>query len=202
MKLFYSPGTCSLAPHIILQETGLPFEKVKVTLASHTLEDGSDYYQINARGQVPLLQLDDGTTLTEGPVICQYLADKAGATQLMPAFGDQRRYQVASWQNYITSELHKGFSPLFNPQFSDDAKALFRASLRSKYEWLNSLLAKTTYLCGDQFTVADAYLFAVTNWSRLVGIDLSDLDNLTRLMATIKERPAVQAAMKAEGLIK
>lgn len=202
MKLFYSPGTCSLAPHIILHETGLPFDKVKVSLATHTLEDGSDYYQVNGRGQVPLLQLDDGSTLTEGPIICQYLADKAGATHLLPPCGDQRRYQVASWQNYISSELHKGFSPLFSTQFNDDAKALFRAGLRSKYEWLNGQPAKTPFLCGDTFTVADAYLFAVTNWSRLVGLDLADLEHLNRLMATIQERPAVQAAMKAEGLIK
>lgn len=202
MKLFYSPGTCSLAPHIILHETGLPFEKAKVTLSSHTLDDGSDYYQVNGRGQVPVLQLDDGSYLTEGPIICQYLADKAGATRLLPACGDQRRYQVTSWQNYVSSELHKGFSPLFNPQFDDTAKALFRASLRSKYEWLNGQLENSQYLCGDDFTVADAYLFAVTGWSRFVGLDLSDLEHLNRLMANIQQRPAVQAAMKAEGLLK
>ena len=202
MKLFYSPGTCSLAPHIILHETGLPFEKVKVSLATQTLEDGSDYHKINARGQVPVLQLDDGSFLTEGPIICQYIADKAGATHLLPACGDQRRYQVASWQNFITSELHKGFSPLFNSKFNDEAKTLFRSILRGKYEWLDGQLAKTQFLTGDNFTVADAYLFAVTNWSRAVNLDLADLENLKRLMATIQERPAVQAAMKAEGLIK
>jgi glutathione S-transferase len=202
MKLYYSPGTCSLAPHIILHETGLPFEKVKVNLATHQTEDGGDYYKINSRGQVPLLQLDDGTQLTEGAVICQYLADKAGASALLPACGDPQRYQVASWQNYIGSELHKGYSPFFNPQFNDDAKAVFRAALRSRYEWLNRQLAHGHFLCGEAFTVADAYLFTVTNWSRTVGLDLADLEHLQRLMATIKARPAVQAAMKAEGLIK
>lgn len=202
MKLYYSPRTCSLAPHIILHETGLPFEMVKVNLATHQVEDGSDYYKINSRGQVPLLQLDDGSQLTEGAVICQYLADKAGARGLLPACGDSQRYQVASWQNYIGSELHKGYSPFFNPQFNDDAKAVFRSVLRGKYEWLNQQLAHGHFLCGESFTVADAYLFTVTNWSRGVGLDLADLEHLQRLMAAIKARPSVQAAMKAEGLIK
>lgn len=201
MKLYYATGSCSLAPRIILHETGLPCESVKVNLTSHTLEDGTDYYRITSRGMVPLLELDDGEHLKEGPIICQYLADKAGATHLLPPCGDPRRYQVAAWQNFITSELHKGFSPLFNSQFHEEARALFHVALLNRYEVLNRHLAHSAYLYGDDFTVADAYLFTVTRWADVVGLDLKGFENVQRLMTAIQQRPAVQAAMRAEGLI-
>lgn len=202
MKLFYATGSCSLAPRIILNETGLSCEGIKVNLINHTLEpDGKDYYRINSRGQVPLLELDDGTQLREGPIICQYLADKAGATDLLPACGDPQRYEVTSWQNFISAELHKGFSPLFNSQFNEEARALFRVSLLNRYEVLNRHLAHSTFICGDTFTVADAYLFTVTGWSDHVGLDLTGFKEVQRVMELIRQRPAVQAAMKAEGLL-
>ncbi len=201
MKLYFSPGACSLAPHIVLCEAGLPFTLEKVNVATHVLAVGGDYYAINAKGQVPLLELDDGERLSEGPVIAQYIADQAGNTTLMPAAGSLARYRVMSWQNYITSELHKSFSPLFSPAFDATAKALHSQLLRKKYDWVDSQLADTPFLTGDSFTAADAYLFTVTGWAKLVGLDLSDLPHLQAFLARVASRPAVQAAMKAEGLL-
>jgi len=201
MKLYYSPGACSLAPHIVLRETGLPFTLAKVDTVKHTLASGSDYYAINAKGQVPVLELEDGARLTEGPVIAQYIADKASSATLMPASGSLARYRVMEWQNYITSELHKSFSPLFNSEFDATAKALHSKLLRKKYEWVNSKLAGGHFLAGDSFTAADAYLFTVTSWARHVSLDLSNLQHLQAFLARVTARPAVQAAMKAEGLL-
>jgi glutathione S-transferase len=201
MKLFLSPGACSLAPHIVLRETGATFTTEKVSTKTHLTESGVDYYTINPKGQVPLLVLDDGTTLTEGPVIAQYVADLAPQSQLMPAAGTVARYKTMEWQNYITSEIHKSYTPLFNPAFDAEAKKLHASLLRKKYEWLNTKLAGTGYLTGDTFTAADAYLFTVTNWAKMVSLDLSDLPNLQAFMGRVAARPAVQAAMKAEGLL-
>jgi glutathione S-transferase len=201
MKLYYSPGACSLAPHIVLREAGLPFALEKVDTARHTLLSGEDYYALNSKGQVPVLELDDGTRLTEGPVIAQFIADKAGSTTLMPASGSLARYRVMEWQNYITSELHKSFSPLFNSEFDASAKALHSKLLRKKYEWVNSRLSEGPFLTGDTFTAADAYLFVVTGWARYIGLDLSSLPHLQAFLASVAARPMVQAAMKTEGLL-
>jgi glutathione S-transferase len=201
MKLYYSPGACSLAPHIVLRETGLPFTLEKVNTAKHTLASGGDYHAINAKGQVPVLEFDDGERLTEGPVITQFLADQAGSATLMPAAGSLARYRVMEWQNYITSELHKSFSPLFNAAFDATAKAVHAKLLRKKFEWMDSQLAGRDFLTGESFTAADAYLFVVTNWAKYVGLDLSDLDHLQAFLARTAARPAVHESMKAEGLL-
>jgi glutathione S-transferase len=201
MKLYYSPGACSLAPHIVLRESALPFTLVKVDTAKHITSDGADYYGITPKGQVPLLELDDGQRLSEGPIIAQYVADLAGNTTLLPAAGTLPRYRVMEWQNYITSELHKSFSPLFNPAIDATAKAVFSASLRKKFEWVDSRLSDFTHLTGEDFTVADAYLFAVAGWSKYVNLDIADLRHLQRALKQTAERPAVQQAMREEGLV-
>jgi len=202
MKLYYSPGACSLSPHIALREAGMKFDLVKTALQTHTLADGTDYYQITPKGQVPLLELDDGARLSEGPVILQYIADHAPASGLAPAAGTMERYRVMEWLNFITSELHKGFSPMFNPKLDKDAKEIFAARLQERYKLVDAKLEGHDYLMGKQFSVADAYLFTVTNWAAGVGIDLTGLKNLEAFMARMKARPAVQDAMKAEGLVK
>ncbi len=201
MKLFFSPGACSLAPHIVLREAGVNFLLEKVDTASYLTSSGADYYSINPKGQVPLLLLDDGNTLSEGPVIAQFIADHAADTKLMPVAGSFARYRVMEWQNYITSELHKSFTPLFNAAFDPTAKTLHSALLRKKYEWVDSRLSDTSYLTGEDFTAADAYLFTVTGWAKYVALDLSDLANLQRFLNRVAARPAVREAMKAEGLL-
>jgi glutathione S-transferase len=201
MKLFFSPGACSLAPHIVLRESGADFSLDQVDIPNHRTASGADYYSITPKGQVPLLQLDDGSTLSEGAIIAQYIADHAGATSLLPAAGSTARYRVMEWQNYIGSELHKSFSPLFNPAFDAAAKTIHAGLLRKKFEWVDTKLAGTDYLTGSDFTVADAYLFTVTGWSKMVALDLSDLAHLQAFLARVAARPAVQAALKAEGLI-
>lgn len=201
MKLYYSPGACSLAPHIVLREADLPFTLEKVDIAKQTLAAGASYQSITAKGQVPVLELDEGERLTEGPVIAQYIADKAGSTTLMPAAGSLARYRVMEWQNYITSELHKSFSPLFNAGFDATAKATHSKQLRRKYEWVDSQLAGRDFLTGDHFTAADAYLFTVTGWAKYVNLDLSGLQHLQAFLARVAARPSVHAAMQAEGLL-
>lgn len=201
MKLYFSPGACSLAPHIVLRETGAAFSLEKVDTAKYLTASGLDYYQINPKGQVPLLVLDDGTSLSEGPVIAQYIADQAAVSGLMPAAGSLARYQVMEWQNYITSELHKSFTPLFNPDLDAAAKSVLRAGLRKKYEWVDSRLAGQTFLTGNNFTAADAYLFTVSGWAKYVALDLSDLASLQRFLQHVAARPAVREAMQAEGLL-
>lgn len=201
MKLFFSPGACSLAPHIVLREAGTPFTVEQVNLGKHVTAAGGDYYAVTPKGQVPLLELDDGALLSEGPIICQYIADQAGNTTLMPAAGSMARYRVMEWQNYITAELHKGFSPLFNPAFAADAKELHAQMLRKKFVWVDSKLAGRDYLTGSDFTAADAYLFTVSGWAPMVKLDLSDLAHLQAFRARVAARPAVRQAMQAEGLI-
>ena len=202
MKLYYSPGACSLSPHIVLCEAGMKFELVKAVLKTHTLADGSDYYQITAKGQVPLLELDDGARLSEGPAILQYIADHAPASGLAPAAGTMARYRVMEWLNFITSELHKGFSPLFNPAMPQEAKDIFAAKLKERFAWVDAKLEGSDYLMGKQFSVADAYLFTITNWAAGVGVDITGFKNIEAFRARMLARPAVQDAMKAEALVK
>ncbi|MFL6695945.1 MAG: glutathione transferase GstA [Vitreoscilla sp.] len=202
MKLYYSPGACSLASHIALCEAGVKFELVKTALQTHTLADGTDYYQITPKGQVPLLELDDGSRLSEGPAILQYVADHAPGTGLAPPAGTMERYRLMEWLNFITSELHKGFSPLFNSKLQKEAKEIFASRLKDKYAFVDAKLEGKDYLMGPQFSVADAYLFTVTNWAPGVGVDLTGLRNIEAFNARMKARPAVQDAMKAEGLAK
>lgn len=202
MKLYYSPGACSMSPHIALREAGVKFELVKAALQTHTLADGSDYYDITTKGQVPLLELDDGTRLSEGPVIMQYIADHAPASGLAPAAGTMERYRVMEWLNFVTSELHKGFSPLFNPAQPKEAKDIFVGNLMKKFAFVDARLDGNDYLMGEQFSIADAYLFTVSNWAGHVGVDISGFKNVEAFRARMMARPAVQEAMKAEGLLK
>jgi glutathione S-transferase len=202
MKLFYSPGACSLSPHIVLIEAGLPFTIEKTDLKTKKTETGSDYYAINSKGAVPALQLDDGRVLTEGPAIVQYLADQKPESGLAPRAGTFERYQLMEILNYITSELHKGYSPLFNPKISADWKASALANLGKKFDWLSGFLGGKTFLMGTTFSVADAYLFTVLRWSEHVGVDLAKWPALTAYRARVAQRPTVQEALKAEGLTK
>ena len=202
MKLYYSPGACSLSPHIALHEAGLAYTPVLASTKSHKLQDGTDYYTINALGYVPLLELDNGERLREGPAIVQYIADQVPDKQLAPANGTLARYRLQEWLTFIGTELHKGFSPLFNPATPDDYKPLVRERLLQRLQWVDGQLAGKQYLMGDQFTVADGYLFTVTNWTQPTKLDISGLANLAAYRERVGARPAVQAAMKAEGLLK
>ncbi|HAT31738.1 MAG TPA: glutathione transferase GstA [Janthinobacterium sp.] len=201
MKLYYSPGACSLAPHIMLCEAKLPHTLIKVDTSTHLTENGIDFYSINPKGHVPVLELDDGQRLSEGPIIAQFIADHARREDLMPAAASMARYRVMEWQNYITSELHKCFSPLFNPALDAKAKAVFTAILGKKFDWVSGQLRGMSYLTGASFTAADAYLFTVAGWAKYVGVDLSDFEHLQAFLARVAARPAVQEAMKAEGLL-
>ena len=202
MKLYYSPGACSLSPHIVLRESGLAFEPVLASTKTHQLADGTDYYTINPKGYVPLLELDNGERLSEGPAIVQYIADRVPEKHLAPANGTMARYRLQEWLNFITTELHKGFSIPFNPAMPEEAKALSRARLTMRMKWVDEQLEGRQYLMGDAFSVADAYLYTVASWGRHVGVDLSGFKNLAAFQARMSARPAVQAALKAEGLLK
>jgi len=202
MKLYFSPGACSLSPHIVLKEAGLAFEAIAAPTKTHKLADGSDYYSINPLGYVPFLVLDDGRTLHEGPAIVQYIADQVPAKQLAPANGSWERYKLQEWLNTISTELHKGFSPLFTPGMPEEAKALAKTRLNGRLQWVDGELTGKSYLMGDRFTVADAYLFVVAGWGKHVGIDISGLANLSAFMGRVAARPAVQEALRAEGLLK
>jgi glutathione S-transferase len=202
MKLYYSPGACSMSPHIVLRETDQPFDLVKVDLGTRKTADGGDYLAINPKGYVPVLQLDDGSVLTEGPAIVQYLADRAPAAKLVPAAGTMARYRLMEWLNYLTSEIHKGFSPLFNAKLSEETKAIMREAMARRFDYLSTQLGDKPYLMGDGFTVADAYLFTLLGWCGLTQIDLSKWPVFVAYRERVGTRPAVHAAMKAEGLIK
>ena len=202
MKLYYSPGACSLSPHIVLHEAGLAHTSVLASTKSHKLQDGTDYYTINPLGYVPVLELDDGTHLREGPAIVQYLADQAPHKNLAPANGTLARYRLQEWLTFIGTEIHKGFSPLFKPTTPADYKPLVHEQLLSRLKWVDGELAHKPYLMGEHFSVADAYLFTVTNWAPAVNLDISALKNLAAYRERIAARPALQAAMKAEGLLK
>ena len=202
MKLYYSPGACSLSPHIVLHEAGLAFTAELASTKTHQLKDGTDYYSINPLGYVPLLVLNDGTQLSEGPAIVQYIADQVPDKQLAPANGSMARYQLQSLLNFISTELHKGFGPLFNPATPADYKPAVIEKLLSRMAWVDGQLAGKPYLMGDTFTVADAYLFTVTGWGAYVKVDLSGFANISAHRARMAARPAVQAALRAEGLLK
>jgi len=202
MKLYYSPGACSLSPHIVLLEAGIPFTLEKTDLATKKTAAGTDYLTINSKGAVPALQLDDGRVLTEGVAITQYLADQKPDSGLAPRAGTFERYQLMEILNYITSEVHKGFSPLFNPKISADWKATALANLGKKFDWLSAFLGGKSYLMGNTFTVADAYLYTTLNWTGRLGIELAKWPVLAAYHARVAARPKVQEAMKAEGLLK
>jgi glutathione S-transferase len=202
MKLYYSPGACSLSPHIALREAGLAFEAVLASTKSHKLQDGTDYYAINPLGYVPMLELDDGTRLREGPAIVQYIADQAPTKNLAPANGTLPRYRLQEWLTFIGTEVHKQFSPLFNPATPEEVKTMQKEKLSSRFKWIEAELKDKQYLMGDNFSVADGYLFTVTNWAPRVDIDLAPYPNLVAYRARVAARPAVQEAMKAEGLLK
>jgi len=202
MKLYYAPGACSLAPHIVAHEAGIELQLEKVDTKTKAMARGGDFRDVNPKGYVPALELDDGSILTEGPVVAQYLADLAPATNLVPMAGTLARYRVQEWLGYINSEIHKNYSPLFNPATSDETREEKKNALRSRYGLVEAQLTKGDHLTGDSFTIADAYLFVVTNWARAVKLDLSDFPHLVAFQKRIAARPAVQAAMKAEGLVK
>jgi glutathione S-transferase len=202
MKLYYSPGACSLSPHIALHEAGLAHELVKVDLKEKKTETGEDFAKINPKNQVPALMLDSGELITEGPVIVQVIADKAAGKNLAPANGTDERYKMQEWLNFTTSELHKNFSPLFNPSIPDDVKKFFADRIMGKFKYTDSQLAGRDYLMGKQFTVADGYLFVMTAWADRMKLDLSGLPNLMAFKARVAARPNVQAALKMEGLLK
>ena len=202
MKLYYSPGACSLSPHIALLEAGLPYDLVKVDLRAKKLENGDDFLKVNPKGQVPALGLDSGEVLTEGPVIVQVIADHAAAKNLAPGRDTPERYKLLEWLNFTTTELHKNFSPMFNPTLSDDTKAFFRDRLMAKFRYLDSKLAGQDYLMGKQFTVADGYLYVMLRWADGHKMDLSGLPNLMAFKARVAARPKVQEALTKEGLMK
>jgi glutathione S-transferase len=200
MKLYYSPGVCSLSPHIILRETNTPVTLVKTDIRAKTTEGGGDFRSANPLGYVPVLELDDGTKLTEGPAIVQYIADTAGATHLAPANGTLERYKMQSWLNFVSTELHKGFSPLWNPAMPEDAKALARDRLTARFAHLDQHFASHDYLMGKAFTLPDAYAYTTLRWTVPLKVDLAGYPNVVAYMARIAARPAVQAALKAEGI--
>jgi len=202
MKLYYSPVACSLSPHIVLFESGLPFDAVLASTKTHKLQDGTDFHTINSKGYVPVLELDDGTRLTEGPVIVQYIADQVPDKKLAPPAGTMQRYRLQEWLNFITSELHKGIGGLFNKAMPEEAKALMREKALDRLKWVDAQLEGKAYTMGDAFSVADAYLFVVANWTPFVDIDIAPLKNLGAFMERMRARPAVQQALKAEGLLK
>ena len=202
MKLYYSPGACSLSPHIALLEAGLPYDLVKVDVRAKKLENGDDFLKVNPKGQVPVLQLDNGELVTEGPVIVQIIADQASAKNLAPARDSAERYKLLEWLNFITTELHKNFSPLFQPVIPDEVKSFFKERIMGKFKYADSKLAGQDYLMGKQFTVADGYLFVMLKWAERTGLDVSALTNLTAFRDRVAARPKVQEALTREGLLK
>jgi glutathione S-transferase len=202
MKLYYAPGACSLSPHIVARELGIAFELKKVNNKDKTIEGGGDYWKVNPRGYVPALELDDGQILTEGPAIVQYLADRKPEAGLAPKNGAFERYRLQEWLNFLTSEIHKQFSPLFKPNTPDEYKKIAKENLATRFDWLERQLAGKDYLMGKQFTVADAYLFVLLNWSKVQNIELARWPNLAAFQARVGARPKVQEALQAEGLLK
>jgi glutathione S-transferase len=200
MQLYYSPGACSLASHITLREAGIPFDLKRADTKTKKLEDGSDYYAINSKGAVPALKLDDGTVLTEGVVIMQYLGDQKPESTLVPKNGTLERYRLQEWLNYITSEVHKSYSPLWNATADPKVKEYTLANLHKKFDWLNTQLSGKKFLMGNTFTVADAYLFTVLNWSNFLSVDMAKWPAIGAFMTRVAARPKVQEAMAAEGL--
>lgn len=202
MKLYYSPGACSLASHIALYETGLPFEADQIIKTTKMTAGGENFMQINPKGYVPAIRLDDGSILTEGAAVLQYIADQRPGSGLAPKAGTMERYRLQEWLTYISSEIHKSFSPMFSKDAAEEVKSYARNMLGKRLGYAETQLANKPYLMGDHFTVADAYFFVVMNWSNIVGFDLAPFPRIKGYLARIAVRPAVQAAMKAEGLIK
>jgi glutathione S-transferase len=202
MKLYFSPGACSMSPHIVLREAGVPFELEQVDLKTKTTKSGADFKAINPKGMVPVLKLDSGDVLTEGPAIVQYVADQKPQSGLAPKGGTVERARLQEWLNFITSELHKGFTPLFKPNTPEDYKPIARDNLAERFGYLDKQLAGKKHLMGDTFTVADAYCFTVLGWTKYLSIDLTPWPNITAYMARVAERPKVKEAMQAEGLLK
>ena len=201
MKLYYSPGACSLSPHIVLNEAGLAYTPLLASTKTHTLQDGTDYYTINELGYVPVLELDNGERLREGPAIVQYVADQVPDKKLAPANGTMARYRLQEWLTFIGTELHKGHSPLFAPNTPEDYKPVVRERLQSRFTWVDKQLAGKDYLMGG-FSVADAYLYTVSRWGQFVGVDLSGYANIVAFQKRMEARPGVQAALRAEGFLK
>jgi len=202
MKLYFVPGACSMAPHIALREAGLSFDIDKMDPATHRTEKGEDYFKVNPKGSVPALQLDNGEVLTEAAVILQYIADQKPVSGMAPAAGSMARYRLAEWLNYISSEVHKQLGPFFNPKLPPEWRENQLNLLSKRFDILAERLKSHPYLMGDSFTVADAYLFTILNWCSLLKVDLSKWPALTDYLGRIATRPAVQAALKAEGLAK
>ncbi len=202
MKLYFAPGACSLSPHIALREAGLDFELEQVDLAAKKTKGGADYRAISPLGYVPALQLDDGTVMTEASVIAQYIADSKPGAKLAPAPGSRERYGLQAWLNFIATEIHKGIGPLWKPTTPEAYKDMVKQTLASRFDYLSEQLADKPYLTGDQFTIADGYLFTVLNWTNFLKLDMTKWPKLTAYMARVAARPAVQAALKAEGLVK
>jgi glutathione S-transferase len=203
MKLYYAPGACSLAVHIVLRELGKKFDLEKVDLRAKKTETGSDFSKVNTKGYIPTLELNSkGDVLTEVSTIVQYLADKADATKLLPKAGTMARYRAMETLNFVSSELHKSIGGLFNPAMPDEGKKLIIDRVKTRLNWVDALLSKQNFMTGKSYSVADAYAFTVINWCNMVGIDLSAWKNIGPYMARVGARPAVQAALKAEGLIK
>lgn len=198
MKLYYSPGACSLAPHIALKEAGLAFEAIPAPTKTHKLPDGTDYYTINPLGYVPMLELDDGTRLREVPVLLQYIADQVPTRNLAPAPGTMARYRLQEWLNFTGTEMHKGFSPLFNAAMPEEGKTMARDRLSKRLQWLDGELAGKQFLMGDHFTVADAYLFVVTNWAKPTHVDLSGFAHVLAWRERVAARAGVQEAVQSE----
>jgi len=202
MKLYYSPGACSLSPHIVLREAGQSVELKKVDLSAKVIDGGGDYLQVNPKGYVPAVELPGGEVLTEGAVIVQYIADQNADSKLAPKAGTVERVRLQEWLNFVASELHKSFSPLFSKTASDDWKAGATANLSKRFDFLSAKLQDKKYLLGEQFTIADAYLFTVLNWCRGVKLELGKWPVLVEYHARVAARPKVQEAMRAEGLVK
>lgn len=199
MKLYVSAGTCSQAPHILFREAGIAVELVPVDTASKTYDGGRDYLAVNANGYVPALEIEPGVVLTEGPAIMQYIADLKPAAGLVPANGTLARYQQQSWLNFVTSELHKGYAPLFNPATPAAYREIALATLRKRYAVVEAELTSHAYLGGERFSAADAYLYVVTGWAGYVGLDLSEFGQLQSWRKRVGERPAVREALRAEA---
>ncbi|WP_277559411.1 glutathione transferase GstA [Acinetobacter beijerinckii] len=199
MKLFYSPNACSLAPHIVLRELGLPFDLIKVDLQQHLTELGEDFYLLNKKGQVPVLQLEDGSFLTEGAVISQFLVDQFEHRDLLAEINTVERYQTLSWMNFIAAEIHKAYSPFFHESYGEDSKTIFSTILNKHYAWVDQQLDGQNYLMGSNFTIADIYLFVVTRWADFIGLDLGHFIHLTAFMQRIARRQTVQDAIAAEA---
>jgi glutathione S-transferase len=201
MKLFYTPGACSLSPHIVLNELGLPYTAEKVDLKSHTTDSGADFYTINSKGYIPALQLDNGEVLTEGPAIVQYLADQKPQANLLPPAGSLERARVQEWLNFIGTEMHKTLAALFNPSISPEAKTKTIDTFGKRLGFVDKALQGKDFLTGQQFSVADAYLFTIVNWAPMLGVDLSPWPTVEAFQKRVASRPAVQKTLQDEGLI-